>query len=87
MTGPCKCPICNAPDPEPDCFDCHHIFTEHEEQFEDRLGNPQCWDCRSKLMEKAEALYSGMKEEAALKREMDGRKQDQRETNRINGRW
>ena len=87
MTGPCKCHTCNAPDDLPGCFDCNHIFTEYEEQFEDTMGNPQCWNCRSKLMEQAEALYKGMKKEAALKREMDGMKHDRRESDRINGRW
>ena len=87
MTGPCPCPICNAPEPEPHCFDCQHIFREDEEQFEDTMGNPQCWNCRSKLMEKAEALFDAMKEEEALKREMDGRKQDRKEADRINGRY
>ena len=87
MSGPCKCGICNAPDPEPYCFDCNHIFGEHEEQFEDRLGNPQCWKCRTKLLMKAEALADAMREEEALKREMDGRKQDRKEADRINGRY
>lgn len=74
-------------EPEEHCFDCQHVFGEHEEQFEDTMGNPQCWSCRSKLMEKAEALYKEMKEEAAFKREVDGRKADRQETDRINRRW
>lgn len=86
MTGPCPCPICNAPDDPTSCVDCHHVFTEHEEQFEDTMGNPQCWGCREKLLMKAEALADQMREEEALKREMDGRKQDRREWCRINGR-
>ena len=87
MTGPCPCPICNAPEPEPHCFDCNHVFTEHEEQFEDSMKNPQCELCHSKLREKAEALYDQMKEEEALKREAEGRKQDRKDADRINGRY
>jgi hypothetical protein len=87
MTGPCKCPICNAPDDEPSCFDCHHIFTEHEEQFEDRLGNPQCFKCYEKLIDQADAIRKALADDEALKREMDGRKADRRESDRINGRY
>ena len=87
MSGRCPCAWCNAPEPEPHCFDCGHEFTEHEEQFEDTMGNPMCWPCREKLTEKAEALRDAMREEEGLKREMEGRKQDDRERKRINGRY
>jgi hypothetical protein len=87
MTGRCPCPICNAPEPEPHCFDCQHVFREDEEQFEDTMGNPQCWKCREILLAKAEALYDQMREGEALKREVAGRIQDRRETDRINRRY
>ncbi len=83
----CPCPICNAPDDPPSCFDCGHVFTENEEQFEDTMKNPLCGKCREKLTMKAEALFDAMKEEEALKREMEGRKRDRKEADRINGRY
>ena len=87
MTGKCPCPICNAPEPEPSCFDCNHVFREHEEQFEDTMGNPMCWLCREKLTEKAESIRKALKDDEALKREMDGRKADRKMADRINGRY
>ena len=83
----CPCDFCNADDDPPHCFDCPHIFRDGEEQFEDTMGNPMCESCREKLTEKAEALYDEMKEEGALKREVAGRKQDDRERKRIDGRY
>jgi len=71
---------------EPHCFDCGHVFREDEEQFEDTMKNPMCWLCREKLTEKAEAIRDALREEEGLKREMEGRIQDRRETDRINGR-
>lgn len=76
-----------GPEGPPSCFDCNHVFRDDEEQFEDTMGNPMCWLCREKLTEKAEALWDEMREESALKREMDGRKQDRKDADRINGRY
>lgn len=74
-------------EPEEECFDCHHVFSEHEEQFEDTMKNPMCWPCREKLIEKAEAIRDQMREEEALNREMCGRKRDRKDADRINGRY
>ena len=74
-------------EPEGECFDCHHAFGAHEEQFEDTMKNPQCESCHDRLREKAEALLEAMKEEEGLRREMAGMKQDRRESDRINGRY
>jgi len=44
----CPCPICNAPEPEPYCFDCGRTFEESEDKFEDSLENPICEDCHER---------------------------------------
>ena len=56
----------NPPPPattEEECYDCHHVFTENEEQFEDTMKNPQCESCHDKLREKAEALLAEPEED------------------------
>ena len=87
MVGLCKCDICNAPEPEPHCLDCGHIFRETEDMFKDRLENPMCEKCYMKMIDKADAIRKAMKEEDALNREMKGRAADKKESDRINGRW
>ena len=87
MTGPCKCVHCAAPDDVEHYFDCGYIFGLHEDQREDKSGNPQCVKCWEKKIEQADALRKAMKEEEALDREIRGRIQDRKEADRINGRW
>ena len=40
----CPCPICNAPDDAPGCFECNRDLV-NQEPHEDAKGNPICEDC------------------------------------------
>jgi hypothetical protein len=73
MSGPCKCPTCNAPEPEHHCFDCGHVFTQHEEEFKDRAENPQCHKCHDKLIDMADALRKQDMEDEWNRREQSRR--------------
>lgn len=42
----CPCPICNAPDNEPHCFECRRTLSIFLiDRHEDAKGNPICDDC------------------------------------------
>ena len=53
MTARCPCDFCNADDDAPHCFDCNHVFGEHEEWNVDGAGNPICFDCYGKMNDKS----------------------------------
>ncbi len=56
MNRPCS--ICNAPDPEDTCFDCHALIN-WEDAYEDAKGNTICGSCFDKKVMKAEVIFEG----------------------------